>query len=176
MLLVSVSQLLKESIGSTRDCEVDDVVDIAGGDARVTGTVTLTLIDRGLLAQGKLRAQTELTCGRCLSPFVCGLELDIEGEYYPETDALSGATLPVPDVSGAFTIDKHHILNLTDAIRQYVTMVTPMKPLCRRSCAGLCPHCGADLNLERCDCPAGSADKRLSALSKLAASGGSENT
>ena len=43
----------------------------------------------------------------------------------------------------------------------------PMKPLCRPDCAGLCPLCGADLNLGACDCSEPVGDPRWAALAAL---------
>jgi uncharacterized protein len=42
-----------------------------------------------------------------------------------------------------------------------------MKPLCRPDCAGLCPECGANLNLTRCGCEHRWIDPRMAALQEL---------
>jgi uncharacterized protein len=102
-----------------------------------------------------------------LKPFTCSIPLDIEEEYYPIIDINIGAKLPPPDESGAFTIDERHILDLTEAIRQYKVMALPMKPLCREECAGICPTCGKNLNEGPCDCPSDEADPRWAELLKL---------
>ncbi|MBA7514714.1 hypothetical protein ES705_06748 [subsurface metagenome] len=164
---INVSQQLKASIGSTRKYEVSEIVDIAGGDSMVKGEVGLIRTDRGILAKGALCAEVELTCGRCLSSFGCPLTLNIEEEYFPITDVVSGASLSLPEESGCFTIDEHHVIDLTEAIRQYALLATPMKPLCRGNCAGLCPNCGRNLNQGPCDCLPQETDPRWSELRKL---------
>jgi len=136
---LNVSQLLKDSIGSIRNYEESETVDITGGGSMVEGKVRLTRTDRGILVKGTLHTEVEVTCSRCLSLFSCPLALNIEEEYFPTTDVVSGATLPLPEEPGGFTIDEHHILDLTEAIRQYALLATPMKPLCGEDCAGLCP-------------------------------------
>ncbi|MFR7894556.1 MAG: YceD family protein [Dysosmobacter sp.] len=40
------------------------------------------------------------------------------------------------------------------------------KTLCSEDCKGLCPHCGADLNLGPCSCQK-EVDPRLAVLAKL---------
>lgn len=167
---INVSQQLKASIGSMRDYEVSGIVDIEGGNNTVRGEVRLTRTDRGILAKGALHTEIELTCSRCLSLFNCPLTLNIEEEYFPTTDILSDAPLPLPDEPGSFTIDEHNILDLTEAIRQYAILAIPMKPLCQEDCAGLCPTCGANLNQAPCNCPPEPADPRWSELSKLVSS------
>ena len=89
----------------------------------------------------------------------------------PTIDINTGAKLPEPDETGSFTIDEHHILDLTEAIRQYRVMALPMKPLCREECAGLCPTCGKNLNTGPCDCPANEIDPRWAKLLKLKSEG-----
>lgn len=167
MLQINVAQQFKAPIGSNRDYEVSGMVDIEGANNTVQGEARLTRTDRGILAKGVLHTEIELTCSRCLSLFKCPLTLNIEEEYFPTTDMVTGAPLPLPDEPGCFTINEHNILDLTEAIRQYAIMAIPMKPLCRKDCAGLCPTCGANLNQASCNCPPKPADPRWSELSRL---------
>ncbi|MFC1932937.1 DUF177 domain-containing protein [Chloroflexota bacterium] len=167
MVKMNVSQQLKEPIGSTRDYVVNEAVDIAGSNSLVHGKVGLMRTDQSILAKGRLHTEIELTCSRCLSLFSCPLTLNIQEEYFPTTDVVTGASLPLPDEPGCFIIDEHNILDLTEAIRQYGLLAVPMKPLCREDCAGLCPTCGCDLNQALCNCHPKPADPRWSELSKL---------
>lgn len=159
--------MIREAIGSTRTYRIDETA-YAGSNNQVQGEVRLTRTDRGILAQGVLHTEVELTCSRCLGQFNSPLTLDIEDEYYPTTDILSGAPLPLPEDSGCFIINEHHIIDLTEAIRQYVLVVTPMKPLCGEECAGLCPVCGHNLNQGPCKCPPQGIDRRWAKLYTMA--------
>jgi len=167
MVQINVSQQLKDPIGSIRDYVVNEIVDIAGGNSPVQGEVGLMRTDRSILAKGTLHTEIELTCSRCLSLFSCPLTLNIEDEYFPTSDTVTGDSLPLPDEPGCFTIDEYNILDLTEAIRQYALMAAPMKPLCGEDCAGLCPTCGCNLNQASCNCPPEPADSRWSELGKL---------
>jgi len=167
MVQINVSQQLKAPIGSTRNYKVNETVDIAGGDSLLQGKVELMRIDRSILAKGTLHTKIELTCSRCLSLFSYPLTLNIEEEYFPTTDVVTGASLPSPDEPSSFTIDENNILDLTEAIRQYALLTIPMKPLCGEGCAGLCPTCGCNLNQRACNCPSKPVDPRRSDLSKL---------
>lgn len=173
MMRISVSQLLKEPIGSIRNYEVGGTVDITGNGvgSEVQGEVRLTRVNRGILVKGTLYTEVEIACSRCLSLFSCPLTLDIEEEYFPITDVCSGTPLSLPDEPGSFTIDEHHFIDLTEAIRQYSLLAIPMKPRCREDCAGLCPSCGHNLNQGGCDCPPWEADPRWSKLKKLVLTG-----
>ena len=43
-------------------------------------------------------------------------------------------------------------IDLTPLFRDQVVLAVPFAPLCSEDCKGLCPQCGADRNLETCDC------------------------
>ena len=167
---INVAQLLKTPVGSTRSHKVSGTVDITGDgvDSEVYGEVKLLRTNRGILVRCTLYTEIQVTCSRCLSVFRCPLTLNIEEEYFPVIDVISGASLSLSEEPGSFTIDENHILDLTEAVRQYALLAKPMKPLCCENCAGLCPRCGQNLNQGLCSCfPQEAAPPRL-VLSKLA--------
>jgi uncharacterized protein len=169
MLQINVSQQLKDPIGAVREYDINDVADITGAEGQAVGKVTMTRTDRGILVNGTVRMEIELTCSRCLSLYRSSLTLKIAEEYFPTIDIMTSTPISVPDDSGCFTIDDHHVLDLIEAIRQYTVLATPMKPLCRENCAGLCPTCGHNLNQGECDCPPPEIEPRWAALQKLTA-------
>ncbi len=165
---INVSQLLKESIGTTRDYGVGERIDISdnGDTSLIEGKISLLRTLRGILVKGVLNTGVELNCSRCLSLFHCPVSLNIEEEYIPVVDVESGAPLSPAEDSASFTIDEHHILDLNEAIRQYTLLTIPIKPLCSDDCAGLCPNFGHNLNQGHCDCPMPEPDPRWSKLTK----------
>ena len=164
---INVSQLFKEPTGSTRQYEIDETIDIDGGSCEIQGKIKLVRTDRGILVKGTLQTVIEVTCGRCLSFFNCPLALNIEEEYFPTTDVVSGVSLPLPEEPSYFTIDEYYVLDLTEAIRQYMMLAIPIKPLCREDCAGICLACGHNLNQGPCGCLPQEADSRWSELNRL---------
>jgi DUF177 domain-containing protein len=42
---------------------------------------------------------------------------------------------------------------------EQIQLGIPLKPLCRESCRGLCPHCGEERNSSKCECPEELPDK-----------------
>ena len=152
---LNTAQLLKQGIGSTRSYEIDDKVSFDEeeiAECHVHGDVTLLRTDKGILVKGVLEGQSRLMCSRCLAFYEHPLKFKIEEEFFPSIDINRGIYLPPPEDSGDFTIDEHHMLDLSDAVRQYALLDLPMKPLCRADCGGLCPDCGANLNLGTCQC------------------------
>ncbi len=166
---INVAQLLQSPVGTTRYYQVDEVIDVAGDgkDWRVQGEVRMVRTPRSILAGCTLHTEVELTCGRCLSVFNSPVTLNFEEEYMPTVDVGNGLPLSLPEEPGAFTIDAHHVLDLTEAVRQYTLVAIPMKPLCHEECAGLCQTCGRNLNQGPCGCPVQETDPRWSALKEL---------
>ncbi len=166
---INVSQLLQEPVGAMRDHQVNEMADIIGDNKQymVQGECSLLRLQGSILVKCALETEVELACGRCLSLFRHPLKMKFEEEYVPTVDVLTGALLPQPEETSTFTIDEHHILDLTEAVRQYATLAVPMKPLCGEECAGLCPNCGKNLNEGECDCPQQEIDPRWSELTKL---------
>jgi uncharacterized protein len=167
---INVAQLLKANIGTIRNYEVNGVVDIGGNgtDSVVWGNGSLIRTDRGILVKGTLHTEAKVTCSRCLTLFSYPLILNVEEEYFPTVGVVTGASVPVPGEPGCFTIGEQHVLDLTEAVRQYALLAIPMKPLCHQDCAGICSNCGHNLNLGSCDCPTRQVEPRWAALAKLA--------
>jgi uncharacterized protein len=165
----NVAQLLKESIGATREYGVDEVDTTAGDTAkRVTGKLHLMRTDKGIWASAKLTCEESNVCSRCLVSYTVSRKIRIEEEYVPTIDVNTGQRVTPSGVEDdTFRIDERHTLDLTEAVRQYKIASAPAKPLCREDCAGLCSVCGANLNQGRCGCTAQSSDPRWDALAKL---------
>jgi uncharacterized protein len=166
---INVSQLLQEPIGSTREYEINEAIEIIGDgrEYNVQGKCRLLRTQRSILVKCTLSTEVELTCSRCLCRFRHPLKIKFEEEYLPTVDVHSGSPLPSPEEASAFTIDESHILDLTEGVRQYSLMAMPMKALCDEECAGLCQKCGQNLNHGKCNCPAEDIDPRWSELTKL---------
>lgn len=90
-------------------------------------------------------------CSRCLADFV---------EAFDHEDMLE---IPVPE--------ELSYLELGPIIESGVRLGIDRRPLCRPDCRGICPRCGADLNVEEhhqnCDAQTKVHDPRLAKLKEL---------
>ena len=132
-----------------------------------TGRVRLNRTNQGIYADGVVSIPTQLRCARCLKDFTTTLTFPVREEFFPTIDVLSGAPIQTEHGEDAFPIDRHHQLDLREAIRQNYVLALPSQALCREDCAGLCPQCGHDLNDGSCDCVPEPLDDRFSVLSSL---------
>jgi uncharacterized protein len=168
-LQYNVAGLLKEPVGATREYRVDAPLrprDDAGPSDNVSGLAHLLRTPRGVLVTARLDGTLGDECSRCLKPVHEAIQLNIEEEFVQTVDIDTGSRLADADPDD-FRIDVHHDLDLEDAVRQYWSAALPIQVLCRADCKGLCPRCGADLNVgspHECDTI---IDERWSALRAL---------
>lgn len=173
-LVFNVSGLLQEQVGATRAYDlVEPEIRLDDGltACNVTGEIQLLRTGRGILARGKANADVELECSRCLAPIHRRITANIEELFRPTVGVTSGERVPLTlegeHEEDFFEISPEHILDLTEAIRQNLLVNVPLSPLCKEDCAGLCPECGADLNVEDCGHTRRRADDRLASLASL---------
>lgn len=58
------------------------------------------------------------------------------------------------------------VLDIDRLVGEEVSLSFPSKLLCSEDCKGLCPKCGANLNVKKCSCKA-DVDPRMAALLQL---------
>lgn len=164
MLAHNIADLIQSSAGTTLDLSIDDSRADVSPEIElaepVVGTARLHRTQSGVIVQVQAKTAVRLECSRCLEPIVQPLQIKFVEEFLIEAP---GVEID-PD---AFQVDEHHVLDLREALRQYLTLAVPLAPLCRPDCAGLCANCGAPLvdghECVRADFPTGP----FAALSKL---------
>jgi len=155
MVAVNVAQLLLAPQGTVRRYAFDEPVEGLNnttGPTPVRGEATLLRTGYGILADVTLETTLPAECSRCLEDTSSLVRTQFHEEFVPTVDVRTGAALLPDPQSEAFPIDDSHILDLSEPIRQHVLMDTPLRPLCREDCRGLCPACGQNLNDGRCEC------------------------
>ncbi|MFN8499410.1 MAG: DUF177 domain-containing protein [Anaerolineae bacterium] len=162
----NVAQLMKEHTGAARHYEIDeDISPLAADDmtveAPLTGVVTLMRDTDGILVTGDLKTKVGMPCVRCLEPVVLPVDIELEEQFFPTIDVETGHKLSAPaDAEKDTLIDAHHILDLTELIRQSLLLAVPLQPVHPQGCAIEAPPVGDD--------DAGAAtDPRWAALAAL---------
>ena len=149
----NVAQLLQDRSGAVIEYKVEgEIPGPADTDpVTVTGSVSMMKTDLGVHVTADLKAKVRCSCVRCLSDFDQSQVLKMEEEFLPISEVRDS---PHRDelVTDDLIIDEQHLLDLEPAVREYLALGVPMKPLCREDCAGLCVQCGASLNNGECLC------------------------
>ncbi len=122
-----------------------------------------------LLFRGEVRGAVELVCGRCAEAYVHEfrqpIELLLEPAPSPEEVGDTGLVLD-PEESGVGVYAGEEV-DFTPALVETLALEWPMQPRCTKQCLGLCPQCGTNRNMARCECAAGPAAQPFAELGQL---------
>jgi len=110
-----------------RDCTVADAAGC------LTGELFVQEVSGELIVRGTVGAEVEFKCARCLEIF--------------STRAEDSSFLRVYSVA-----ETEAEMDVSGDLREAVLLNLPVHPLCRETCAGLCPQCGKNLNEGPCGC------------------------
>jgi uncharacterized protein len=159
-LKLNAVELLRQP-GAIRNVEVTvDGAPIGVMHSALGGDIELRLVlealNDGIAVRGSIGVPWVGVCRRCL--------VNLDGIDAVEIDELYQKTVIDPD---AFIIEDGQ-LDLNPLVRETALLALDDERLCRPDCAGLCPNCGIDRNLEQCDCNTEVTDPRWAALDSLA--------
>ncbi len=112
-------------------------------------------------------ARLQMVCDRCAEDFQTDLDFDIS-ESFKEIENIPDENEPDeesqnPDIT-YFSGDS---ISLEECVYTGLVLSLPGKRLCKEDCKGLCPNCGANLNIAECTCDTRPVDPRFAALDAL---------
>jgi uncharacterized protein len=146
MIKLNLTTLAHAQVGRRQTVDID-VGDLEVGGlhlAYLKGELQFTRVAEGVLVEGSLHAEVEVTCTRCLETFFEPIQIELEDIINLPGVALT-AEHPVRISDGGW-------VDLTPLIRQYAWLELPINPLCSSDCQGICPECGGNLNRGECVC------------------------
>lgn len=153
--------LLEADLGTNREYELDYPSVHLEEDlvlSPLTGKFTAIRNSRGIYITGQFHTQVESECARCLETIQLPITLQLDDLfYYP----------PHTTPPGEFAVGEDSFIDLAPLVRQLSMLETPMQPICRPDCKGLCVECGQNLNEADCDCEVDEIDPRMAALKAL---------
>jgi uncharacterized protein len=165
MTTLSLRQIRLRSGEEYRDTKEVELGSFDLGGQRylpVPGTVpadlTITRASTGTVFALSFSARIHGPCYRCLEDAV--IDIPISAREYQATNPGESEELRTPYVD-----DER--LELSAWARDALALALPDKILCKPDCAGLCPVCGRDLNVEPHVHEEAEGDPRWSALAEL---------
>jgi uncharacterized protein len=129
----------------------------------VTVDVALEKTGTQLFLEALIHADGRFQCDRCLTEFEVALPSSYKMYYFTE----GGDQAQFDPAEVQIIPQGASVLDLTEDVRQTMLLSVPLKLLCSETCAGLCPHCGANLNTESCTCSETPIDTRWEKLRSL---------
>jgi len=173
-VVINVAPLLKQPLGTRVDYEVtESPIDPRGDSAGlldasivdVDAKLHATHTNAGPLLEGAADAHVAASCARCLKPIDTAVHADFAEQYYATVPVDTGVAIMAAPLD-AKTIGSDFKIDLTPLLLEELILATPLAPLCREDCEGLCPVCGEDRN-ERPHAHDEAVDSRWSALQGL---------
>lgn len=153
-MFIEVNKIAPEGLEIDRPLSLPPVRQGVGDPVPVAGVSLAGRFDRAgsdFTFRGNVTATVTLACSRCLLPFQQSLDGACHLIY-------RAGPLPPPrpedeEEDFALTPFDGHRIDLDELATEQIYLLLPLKPLCRSSCRGLCPRCGANRNLAECGCP-----------------------
>lgn len=146
-LVLKISSLLMEGVGSTRNVSVhltDFELDSDLTANAVEAVIRLTRLNTSVLAHGNVSGSVTLECVRCLNQFEQPFSTTF-AEEFRQVESLGGHGFNAPDDDFeedesdeelAFEINDAHEIDLTEMLRQHILLALPMNPICGKDCPG----------------------------------------
>jgi uncharacterized protein len=125
--------------------------------AKPEAELTISRASTGTVFELRFTGRLHGPCQRCLADAVVERTISVQ-EYHATTPADDELRTP-------YVVDDR--LDLSAWARDSLALALPDQILCREDCAGLCPVCGGDLNVDPHEHPVETADPRWAALAEL---------
>lgn len=107
------------------------------------------------IVNGRVTAEAELECARCLKRFIYRIEATFDQKYSENGGQEDELTIRGDEI------------DIESPVIESIILALPVKALCSQACKGICPHCGKDLNEGECACEKDDYDPRLAVLKEL---------
>lgn len=141
----------------------------AGDEAHITLRLIRSAEQISMVGGGYIHFHP--TCDRCLKAYEAQQQVPIHILYIPRPAHANTARVEGKEVGEEEDVDFGYYegrqLDLASTIMEQVVLAQPMQYLCTSECRGLCPTCGADLNMGPCRCPTRAEGSPFEALKAL---------
>lgn len=115
-------------------------------DAKITRDGEIIFVD------GAIKTVLKLTCRRCNGEFL----YPVDTIFHCHEEPISHASTEIELVLRKEDMDIDHYsgdgVEINSIFREQLILSSPMYPLCKTDCLGLCPRCGQNLNIKKCEC------------------------
>jgi len=143
-------EFLPRDLGLT-DCEVAENPSFE----KIVGPVDIraTILRNGqrYMVRGEISYRARLDCALCGGEFESDFREPLSAEFLS-----CGASNVDQDEADGDELERIRLqvdsIDLTPMVRDAIHLAVPIAPVCRPECRGVCPSCGADLNLGPCSC------------------------
>lgn len=122
----------------------------------------VNLGNRTLRLDGHVEFALMMPCSRCLEPVKVPFSLTLERLF----DMKKSSEERARELDEQLYLQGYN-LDVDQLVRDELLPNLPMKVLCKEDCKGICNRCGANLNVQTCDCDRSSLDPRMSVIQDI---------
>lgn len=170
LLAPKIADIPAEGCSLSGDLTAEEL-GLTDDDLMIRGALAVGLdlraVDRTICVTGVVEGTAVRQCVRCLKDFDDPLAFSVHVAYEREAKAAvtppkhekawkKKATPATESESEEPNDDLYYYsgdhLELATMLREQLILASPMHPLCKEDCAGLCARCGKDLNEGPCQC------------------------
>ncbi|MDE0683364.1 MAG: DUF177 domain-containing protein [Candidatus Poribacteria bacterium] len=101
--------------------------------------------DDNIYVTADIETKILVECGRCITPFEVDIATAFELLFSIGSESSEESEADERYYDG-------ETLDISEDVRQALVLEIPAWPLCSETCEGLCPQCGAELNISACSC------------------------
>ena len=117
---------------------------------------------------GRVQAEVETDCDRCLEPVRRAIDSEFDLFYRPTPDKSAPHDLAIDEGEAEIAFYQGGGIELAEVLREYILLALPMRHICKEECQGICPQCGLNRNTGgSCQCENKLVDERWTALRDL---------
>ncbi len=128
---------IPEIFNGTRELSLNKNIEI---DCKATKVL------KEINVNGLIRFGIKTFCHKCLKEVKLDLQADVNMTLTPKNESEDHQADIDYEFYGGKSID------LSGYFREQIAMNIPYRVICKEVCKGLCSKCGADLNVEECEC------------------------
>lgn len=166
---ISLTKLFAQD-GKSEKYEISltsETFSIGGQDYRVIEKhpVILGLTHEGnrvITITGSADLTMEIPCARCLTPVAIPFQLEFDLQIDLN---LSEEEREEKEEDSSFVEGDE--LDVEELVRNELIVQWPIRVLCKDDCKGICSRCGANLNIQTCDCDTTGLDPRMAAIKDI---------
>jgi uncharacterized protein len=125
---------------------------ILGLDAPLRVRAKVSKVADKFLVEGTIRGRIRIRCDRCLEPFHREMESRFHVYLVVPREGTDQEEVELLDEDLEVDFIKGDTVDLSDMVREQIYLSLPMRSICKETCRGLCPVCGANLNETPCLC------------------------
>lgn len=165
---VDISKLLDGTVEVINFCENVDIpsLSVKGKEIELLAPVNIDggiyRADEDLFINATITYTYKENCARCLAEFSNKVSTVLLGRLVEQDN-----NVLEEENDEILVVYKESIVDLQEFIVSAILLSLPMKALCDEACKGLCPKCGQNLNLQKCNCEDDFIDPRFAKLKEL---------